>query len=247
MKEIQIFRHELFGEIRTMTGAEGEPLFVGRDVATALGYAKSRNALAAHVDEEDKKDALIQGPLGGPQKMTVINESGLYSLILSSKLPQAKAFKRWVTSEVLPQIRRTGGYIPTRDAEGRKLSDEEVVERAFLILGRTLQQLNTKNEDCLTATEVARSWGMDVKSFNQLLLHMGIQHRHGGRWQIDKSLEGQQLAEVRHYLGFSLRGKPKMKDYLTWTPQGVDYLNRRLHDSGKGQRHAVQLNIIFNN
>ena len=87
--------------------------FVGKDVAKALGYAKSRNALAVHVEDEDKKDALIQGPLGGTQKMTVINESGLYALVLSSKLPQAKTFKRWVTSEVLPQIRRTA-TMPTR-------------------------------------------------------------------------------------------------------------------------------------
>ena len=72
-----------------MTDEKGEVFFVGKDVAATLGYAKGRNALAAHVDEEDKKDALIQGPLGGPQKMTIINESGLYSLILSSKLPQA--------------------------------------------------------------------------------------------------------------------------------------------------------------
>ena len=70
--------------------------------------------------------------------MTIINESGLYSLILSSKLPQAKAFKRWVTSEVLPQIRKTGGYIPTRDAEGRQLSNEEVLRLAEQIVGRTL-------------------------------------------------------------------------------------------------------------
>ncbi len=70
-----------------------------------------RNALAAHVDAEDKKDALIQGPLGGIQTMTVINESGFYALVLSSKLPQTKAFKRWVTSEVLPQIRKTGAYV----------------------------------------------------------------------------------------------------------------------------------------
>ena len=75
----QIFKHEVFGEIRTMTDEKGEVFFVGKDVATTLGYAKSRNALAAHVDEEDKKDALIQGPLGGTQKMTIINESGLYS------------------------------------------------------------------------------------------------------------------------------------------------------------------------
>ena len=74
---------------------------MGKDVAAALGYRKGQNALAAHVDEEDKKDALIQGPLGGTQKMTIINESGLYSLILSSKLEQSRAFKRWVTSEVI--------------------------------------------------------------------------------------------------------------------------------------------------
>ena len=93
-----------------MTAENGEVLFVGKDVATALGYSKSRNALAAHVDEEDKTTALIQGPGSNyKSKAVLINESGLYSLILSSKLPQAKAFKRWVTSEVLPQIRKTGG------------------------------------------------------------------------------------------------------------------------------------------
>ena len=91
------FNSRKFGKIRSIQ-REGEIWFVGKDVATALGYEKSRNALAAHVDSEDKKDALIQGPLGGPQKMTIINESGLYSLIFSSKLPKAQEFKRWVTS-----------------------------------------------------------------------------------------------------------------------------------------------------
>ncbi len=91
------FNSPKFGKIRSIQ-REGEIWFVGKDVATALGYEKSRNALAAHVDSEDKKDALIQGPLGGPQKMTIINESGLYSLIFSSKLPKAQEFKRSVTS-----------------------------------------------------------------------------------------------------------------------------------------------------
>ena len=101
--EIQIFKNPQFAEIRAMV-KDGEPWFVGKDVAEVLGYSKARNAISVHVAEEDKKDALIQGPLGGAQTMTIINESGLYSLILSSKLPQAKEFKRWVTSEVLPQI-----------------------------------------------------------------------------------------------------------------------------------------------
>lgn len=109
MKELQIFNNPEFGEIRTIE-IDGEPWFVGKDVAAALGYEKPRNAIAAHVDEEDKKEAPIQGALGGLQNMTIINESGVYALIFSSKLPGAKKFKRWVTAEVLPAIRKTGTY-----------------------------------------------------------------------------------------------------------------------------------------
>lgn len=106
-----VFNHPEFGELRTVE-IDGEPWFVGKDVAEALGYSKSRNAIAAHVDEEDKTHAPIQGGCStGIQDTIVINESGLYSLILSSKLPSAKEFKHWVTSEVLPSIRKTGGYV----------------------------------------------------------------------------------------------------------------------------------------
>ena len=110
MNKLQIFKNTDFGEIRTIT-IDNEPWFVGKDVAEILGYAKSRNAIATHVDEEDKREAPIQGYPGGTQMMTIINESGLYSLVLSSKMPDAKKFKRWVTSEVLPQIRKTGTYM----------------------------------------------------------------------------------------------------------------------------------------
>lgn len=109
MNDIKIFESSEFGAVRTLN-IDGVPYFVGKDVAEILGYAKARNAISAHVDEEDKKDAPIQGDLGGTQEMTIINESGLYSLILSSKLPKAKAFKHWVTSEVLPSIRKHGVY-----------------------------------------------------------------------------------------------------------------------------------------
>ena len=244
MKEIQIFKHEVFGEIRTMTDEKGEVFFVGKDVATTLGYAKSRNALAAHVDEEDKKDALIQGPLGGTQKMTIINESGLYSLVLSSKLPKAKAFKRWVTSEVLPQIRKTGGYIPTRDEKGKELSPEEVLARAHQIVGRTLRLLNGPNCDCQTATQVAESWGMDVHSFNSLLRRMGIQYKRGGGWHLSPELEGRGLAETRHFLYYSLMGEPRSRAYLVWTPAGVKYLNSRFLNSVTEQPRIVQLNLF---
>lgn len=112
--KIKIFENEEFGSVRTVI-TDGKPWFVGKDAAVILGYSKPRNAIVAHVDCDDKKDALIQGDLGGTQKMTVINESGLYSLILSSKMPKARDFKRWVTSEILPTIRRTGGYVADED------------------------------------------------------------------------------------------------------------------------------------
>lgn len=106
-----VFNHPEFGELRTVE-IDGVVWFVGKDVAEALGYSKSRNAIAAHVDEEDKTHAPIQGGCStGVQDTIVINESGLYALILSSKLPSAKEFKHWVTSEVLPTIRKTGGYV----------------------------------------------------------------------------------------------------------------------------------------
>ena len=109
-------------------------MFAGKDVAKALGYSNTRDALSKHVDAEDKSTVAIRDTAYGTRAI-FINESGLYSLILSSKLPQAKAFKRWVTSEVLPQIRMTGGYIPTKDANGNMLSEEEIVERANDIVG----------------------------------------------------------------------------------------------------------------
>ena len=121
------------GVIRTCQ-VDNQIMFVGSDVANALGYADQQKAIKMHVDDEDKLTRQIVVS-GQKRKVILINESGLYSLILSSKLPQAKAFKRWVTSEVLPQIRMTGGYIPTKDADGNMLSEEEIVERAHDIVG----------------------------------------------------------------------------------------------------------------
>ena len=108
--EIKIFKNPQFGEIRTIE-KDGEPWFVARDVASALGYAKTENAIAVHVYECDKTSTLIQGSGSNyKSKAIVINESGLYALIFGSKLPSAKQFKHWVTSEILPSIRKTGGY-----------------------------------------------------------------------------------------------------------------------------------------
>ena len=109
MNDLTTFSNPEFGQVRTVE-IDGTPWLVGKDVATALGYAKPQNAISRHVDPEDQKVAPIQGTPGGEQEMLIINESGLYSLILSSKMPKAKAFKHWVTSEVLPAIHKTGAY-----------------------------------------------------------------------------------------------------------------------------------------
>lgn len=109
MNELQIFNSEEFGDIRTIT-INNEPWFVGKDVAEALGYSNTRDALATHVSEEDKNTVVISDGKRGNPNQVVINESGLYALIFGSKLDSAKRFKHWVTSEVLPTIRKTGSY-----------------------------------------------------------------------------------------------------------------------------------------
>ena len=223
---IQIFTNEVFGEIRTCQ-VNNEIMFVGKDVATALGYTNTQKAIRDHVDDEDKltERFVLSGQV---RSVIIINESGLYSLVLSSKLPQAKEFKRWVTSEVLPQIRKTGGYIPTRDAEGRELSGREILERADAIVGRTLQLLNEPAEDTLTATQVAKTFNMNTLDFNAVLRDMGIQYRRHGRWNLSDDLQGRGYTAERTHVSYSLKGEKKVKVYMTWTMDGLKYLNAKL-------------------
>ena len=223
---IQIFTSEVFGEIRTCQ-VNNKIMFVGKDVAMALGYSNSRDALRKHVDAEDKGTVAIRDT-AYETRVTLINESGLYSLILSSKLPQAKAFKRWVTSEVLPQIRQTGGYIPTKDSDGRQLSVDEILERADIIVGNSLRILNEPAEDTLTATQVAKTFNMSTLDFNAVLRDMGIQYRSGGRWNLSDDLEGRGYTAIRTHISYSLKGEKKIKTYMTWTMAGLHYLNAKL-------------------
>ena len=242
-QKIQTFKHEQFGEIRTMVDEKGEPWFVGKDVAEMLGYKKSRNALMAHVDGDDKKDALIQGPLGGPQTMTIINESGLYSLVLSSKLPQAKAFKRWVTAEVLPQIRKTGGYIPLKDQEGRELSDLEIMCRAMMIMKKSIEQkeqliadLQPKADyvdevldsvDCLTMTQVAKGLGMTVHDLTSRLLQDGIIYEQSGQYMLYAPYARRGLAATRTHTHRDLFGTVHTHTYLVWTEKGKQFITEQ--------------------
>ena len=137
MSDIQIFTNASFGQVRVIL-IKNQPWFVGKDIAEILGYSNPQKAVRDHVDTDDKGMNEIDTP-GGKQNMATINESGLYSLILGSKLPTAKKFKHWVTSEVLPQINHTGGYIPSNEND----SDEDIMAKALLIAHRKIK-LNNK-------------------------------------------------------------------------------------------------------
>ncbi len=160
MDEIKIFTNNEFGDIRTII-LETEPWFVGKDVATALGYSNTRDALANHVDSEDKNTVAIHDGIGNPNK-TIINESGVYALIFGSQLPSAKIFKRWITSDVLPTIRKYGGYLTsefrTQVNDNPKLIREltarcEATDRQFQRVNKKLIKLKNDYKNCQTAYE----------------------------------------------------------------------------------------------
>ena len=153
MNNLKIFENEQFGEIRTIIDENNEPWFVGKDVAEILEYAKPRNAIARHVDDEDKKGAPIQGDLGGKQEMTVINESGLYSLIFSSKMDKAREFKRWVTSEVLPAIRKHGAYMTDNTLEKALLNPDYLIELANVIKDEREKNLQLQKHNSILSVE----------------------------------------------------------------------------------------------
>lgn len=129
MTDLQIFKNPEFGAIRTIE-KDGEPWFVGKDVAAALGYERPTKAILDHVDDEDKDEVPIQDSIGRSQNTPIINESGLYSLVLSSKLPTAKKFKRWITSEVIPSIRKHGAYMTPDKLEEVLLKPDTLIQLA---------------------------------------------------------------------------------------------------------------------
>lgn len=137
-KQVQVFNNGIFGDVRVIM-RDGEPWFIGKDVAEILGYERADNAIRNHVDDEDKLMHQISAS-GQKRNMTIINESGLYSLILSSKLPTAKAFKRWVTSEVLPTIRKQGMYLTSATAEEAISSPESFIAKALIVANQVLER-----------------------------------------------------------------------------------------------------------
>ena len=241
--KIQVFKHKMFGEIRTMTDEKGETFFVGKDVATALGYSKPENAIAMHVDSEDKTTTLIQGTGSNyKSKVVIINESGLYALVLSSKLPQAKVFKRWVTSEVLPQIRKTGGYIPTKDSEGRQLSDMEILTLAIKIQQKTIESQKgailkmapkakycdevLESVSCMTTTQVAKELNMTVHDLTRLLMARKVMYKQSGQYLLYADFARKGYARSRTHSHYDAEGDLHTRTYLVWTERGRRFIHR---------------------
>ena len=187
MNELQFFQHEQFGKIRALE-KDGEPWLVGKDVAEALGYQNVSKALSDHVDPEDKLNNETLSSLG-QRGGWLINESGLYSLVLSSKLPGAKQFKRWVTAEVLPSIRKTGMYVA---------DDAMAMAHGLLAAQRLIEQKDEKirllapkaefADECLiasngiTTTSIAKEYGISGAKLNGILKGLKIQYKQGEQW-----------------------------------------------------------------
>lgn len=235
------FRNLEFGAIRTMSNEQGEPIFCAKDVCDALGYKKTRNAVIQHVDEDDKTTALIQG-VGSNYKTQAIfiNESGLYALILSSKLESAKRFKRWVTSEVLPAIRKQGGYLIAKKGE----SEKEVMKRAMEIVKTTLAKrdeqiarLKPRAEyadsvldsiNCITTTQLAKELGMSAQELNRRLCEMRIQYWQSGQYMLYAEFARQGFAKSRTRRHVCKHGIVMTEMYLVWTERGRNFIHRLL-------------------
>ena len=242
--EIKVFQNEEFGSVRTME-INGEPYFVGKDVAEILGYAKARNAIAAHVDSDDKKDAPIQGDLGGTQTMTIINESGLYSLILSSKLPNAKKFKHWVTSEVLPTIRKTGGYVSNEDMFINTYLPyaDDNTKMLFRTTLSTINQLNDKISKDKPYVDFAKhvtdsSDTVDVGEFSKIVKNENIKI---GRNRLFDWLrnKGYLMYNNTPYQKYIDNGYFKVTEVIRNTPYGTKLFPKTLI-TGKGQIILVE-------
>lgn len=173
MQELQIFKNEEFGEVRTVT-IDNEPWFVGKDVATALGYERATKAIQDHVNEEDKDEIPIQDSIGRMQKTPIINESGLYALIFGSKLESAKRFKRWVTSEVLPTIRKTGGF-QMQAPQGKELLALAVLEAQKTIEEQTAQIEEMKPHAVLGQAITTANTSILVGDLAKILKQNGIE------------------------------------------------------------------------
>lgn len=245
MNGLQVFKNDEFS-IKSLV-IDNEPWFVGKDVAAALGYRDTSDALKKHVDNDDKLTRRFADS-GQNREMYIINESGLYSLILSSKLESAKRFKKWVTSEVLPSIRKTGGYkLPEISyPQSLRLLADEIEKNKKLELENNIQaqqinEMKPKADYCdkilsskslMTITQIAKDYGMSGKAMNQILHDLNIQYKQSGQWLLysryqSKGYTSSETIDIKQN-----DGKVLVRLSTKWTQKGRLYLYERLKKEG---------------
>lgn len=247
MNELQIFNFK-GSEVRTVT-INNEPYFVGKDVADILGYQNPSRDINRHVDQEDRQN-YQNGSLASNRGMTVINESGLYSLIIGSKLPDAKKFKRWVTSEVLPSIRKHGTYM-TPDKINEILSDPDTiiklatqlkVEReGRLVAEQRVNELTPKasyydlvlqNKTLVTITQIAKDYGMSGQELNRKLHELGVIYRQGNVWLLYSKYQRTGWTQSETFMAPKPDGTQKAVMHTKWTQKGRLGLYELLKQNG---------------
>ena len=232
MNEIQIFKNEDFGEIRTIE-INGEPWFVGKDVATKLGYSNTRDAVSNHVFDEDKGVEKLDTP-GGIQSLIIINESGLYSLVFNSRLESAKRFKHWVTSEVIPQIRKTGAYhTPKTYAEALRALADEAEKREALQKQNQLMQPKAEFFDAVTDSKTAIPIGDVAK-----ILDIGIGRNKLFEFLRDKNILTSDNRPYQRYIDagyfrvieqkYEVNGEVRINIKTLVFQKGIDWIRKQL-------------------
>ncbi|WP_370782839.1 phage antirepressor [[Ruminococcus] lactaris] len=253
MNELQIFNSEEFGDIRTVT-INNEPWFVGKDVAVSLGYKDTSDALKKHVEDEDKLTRCFADS-GQNRQMYIINESGLYALIFGSRLESAKRFKHWVTSEVLPAIRKNGSY--QLAPQGEELLALAVIEAKKTIgslkdqckfLGDQVieqQQIITElqpkanyvdkilqSKSLVTITQIAKDYGMSGRRMNQILKELKIQYKVGVQWVLYSKYQNNGYVHSRTIDITRADGRPDVTMQTEWTQKGRLFLYEELKKHG---------------
>ena len=240
MNQLQIFNNKEFGQIRTVT-IDNEPWFVGKDVALVLGYAKPLNAIATHVDEDDSQKQGLTDSIGRTQNTIFINESGLYALIFGSKLESTKRFKHWVTSEVLPAIRKTGSY--QKPVQGKELLALAVLEAQKTIEDQTAQIEEMKPHAILGQAITTANTSILIGDMAKILRQNGV------------NIGGQRLFEYLREKGYLIKRKGtdwnlptqksmelglfEIKESVHIDGNGCNKISRTPKVTGKGQQYFV--------
>lgn len=237
--KLQVFDNAEFGSIRTV-GVNGEVMFVGKDIADILKYSNPRDAICKHVDNEDKDVAKCDTP-GGVQNLTVINESGLYSLILRSKLPEAKKFKRWVTSEVLPSIRKHGMYavdeiianpdllIGTLIALKEERQKTKKLEEENAVYCQQVSEMKPKAsyydivltcKNAVNISVIAKDYGWSARKMNECLHNKGVQFKQGNIWLLYQKYASCGYTKTNTHILEDKKGETYSQVHTKWTQKG---------------------------